>query len=364
MGEGFRWLIDDIKQNNINTDKTLIYCKTQKDCGKLLFRIFKLELGTFAYYSPTAEHQSENMVIGMYHHNTLSHNQQRVVNTFFKAGGICRVVFATTALGMGVNIPDIRRLVHFGPPRSIEDLVQEIGRAGRDLCPSKALLLYTGTHLRKCDANVVEYAKSMTKCLRQILLQSFDTSCDKVQDTKLHECCTICHHNCKCDVDKCSLPTFDISVQNLSEEINMHTNQRKVPKDKKHLLDELLTDYKNELDSQFSLSFLPSQCSTGFTEALVRAVLLHCKFIFTLDDVYNLTPVHRRDHAVNILLMIQDVFEDIEVHYDHIPMKYNIDTFVDLEYGGKYLSEDSDSARGECSGSTSSLSGIHEISSS
>ena len=55
MVEGFSWLIDDTKENNINTEKTLIYCKTQKDCGKL-FRIFKLELGTSAYCSSTAEH--------------------------------------------------------------------------------------------------------------------------------------------------------------------------------------------------------------------------------------------------------------------------------------------------------------------
>ena len=96
----------------------------------------------------------------------------------------------------------------------------------------------------------------------------------------------------------------------------------------------------------------------------MRAVLQHCKFIFSLDDVYNLTPVHKHDHAVNILLMIQDVFEDIEVPYDRIPVIYDVDTFVDLEYGGKYLSEDSDSAREECSGSTSSLSGIIEMSSS
>ena len=363
MGEAFRWLIDDIKENNINTDKTLIYCKTQKDCGKL-FRVFKLELGRFAYCTPTAEPMSENMVIGMYHHNTLLHHQQRIINTFFKAGGICRVVFATAALGMGVNSPDIRRLVHFGPPRSIEDLVQEIGRAGRDLSPSKALLLYTGTHLRKCDANVIEYTKSTTKCLRHILLQSFDAACDNVQDTKLHECCTICHQNCKCDGNNCCFPNFDIPVENVSQEINMQTNQRKVPQDKKHLLNELLTDYRNELASQHLFNFLPSQCSTGFTEALVKAVLLHCKFIFTLDDVYNFTPVHKHEHAINILLMIEDVFEDIEVHYDHIPVNYKVDTFVDLEYGGKYLSEDSDPTREECSGSTNSLSGIHEISSS
>ena len=83
MVEGFSWLIDDIKENNINTEKTLIYCKTQKDCGKL-FCIFKLELGTSAYCSSTAEHQSENIMIGMYHHNTLLASSTKNYGDFFQ----------------------------------------------------------------------------------------------------------------------------------------------------------------------------------------------------------------------------------------------------------------------------------------
>ena len=358
VGEGFRWLIDDIKKNGIGTAKTLVYCKTQKDCGKL-FHMFKLELGAAAYCSPTAECVSDNMVIGMYHHNTLPHHQQRIINVFFKAGGTCRVIFATTALGMGVNIPDIRRIVHFGPARSIEDLVQEIGRAGRDLCPSMALLLYTGTHLRKCDSNVTEYAKSTTKCLRQILLQSFESTYGDVQTTKLHECCTFCHQKCKCAGDNCAFPVFNIPIE-MKTQIKDH--QRRVSKDKKNLLKELLTDYESEISIQNSVNFLPSHCSTGFTDALVNAVLQHCKSIFTLDDVYNLTPVHTQEHGVNILLMIQDVFEDIEVQYDRIFVNDNFETSIDLEYGGNYLSEDSSSK--ESSESTAgSLSGIYEFSS-
>jgi hypothetical protein len=139
-------------------------------------------------------------------------------------------------------------------------------------------------------------------------------------------------------------------------------HQRRVSKDKKNLLKELLTDYGSEISIQNSVNFLPSHCSTGFTDALVNAVLHHCKSVFTLDDVYNLIPVHTQEHAVNILLMIQDVFEDIEVQYDRIFVNDNFETSIDLEYGGNYLSEDSSSK--ESSESTAgSLSGIYEFSS-
>lgn len=53
-----------------------------------------------------------------------------------------QVLISTSAFGMGVNIPDIRHVVHFLPPINLTDYVQQIGRAGRDGKQSYAHLLY------------------------------------------------------------------------------------------------------------------------------------------------------------------------------------------------------------------------------
>lgn len=55
-----------------------------------------------------------------------------------------RIVFATTAFGMGLDISDIRQIIHVGLPSEIEIYVQESGRGGRDGQPCKAVLIRSG----------------------------------------------------------------------------------------------------------------------------------------------------------------------------------------------------------------------------
>lgn len=75
------------------------------------------------------------------YHAGLDHETRRCVQESFMAGD-APVVAATSAFGMGIDRQDVRLVVHFNVPGTLEAYYQEAGRAGRDGDPARAVLLY------------------------------------------------------------------------------------------------------------------------------------------------------------------------------------------------------------------------------
>ena len=76
-----------------------------------------------------------------FYHGGMEHQDRIFVQQQFQNGEL-EWVCSTNAFGMGVHIPDIRHVIHFQVPTSIEGYVQEVGRAGRDGSPALATMLY------------------------------------------------------------------------------------------------------------------------------------------------------------------------------------------------------------------------------
>jgi ATP-dependent DNA helicase RecQ len=75
-----------------------------------------------------------------YHAGLTATTRRRVLAAFL--GDRAPVVVATSAFGMGIDKPDVRRVIHWGPPRTLEGYYQEAGRAGRDGARAECIVLW------------------------------------------------------------------------------------------------------------------------------------------------------------------------------------------------------------------------------
>jgi ATP-dependent DNA helicase RecQ len=106
--------------------------------GKILIFVPSLKIGNYLSY----QLKLRNIDVPFFHGRLNKHQKQTIFDGVL---GInmprISVVICTNAFGMGLDIHDIRLVIHWQHPANIEDYVQEIGRAGRDGHQSAALLL-------------------------------------------------------------------------------------------------------------------------------------------------------------------------------------------------------------------------------
>ena len=103
----------------------IIYAATRKRCEALVEQIGK-EL---------------KISVGAYHAGLLP-EQRKLIQEQFMSGQL-KVIVATNAFGMGIDKSDLRYVIHYNTPGTLEAYYQEAGRAGRDSLPSQCVLLYS-----------------------------------------------------------------------------------------------------------------------------------------------------------------------------------------------------------------------------
>ena len=195
-------LVVSLKECNKKSPRVIIYCRTLNMCADL-YAHFHFELGDSSYYPPEAAHISDNRLFGMFHSNTTQYNKDIILKSLSIPDGVVRIVFATVALGMGVNLVDCNHVIHYGAPQSIEDYFQESGRVGRSGDRAKSSIFWKPGDcplkvepITARDKEMLEvrmYLENKTECRRKWLLDYFDQACAKRSENP-STCCDICEH--------------------------------------------------------------------------------------------------------------------------------------------------------------------------
>ena len=168
---------------------TIIYLKL-KYCG-YAYTLFEKRLKENQFVRESKEATAR--LFAQFHSLQTERMKKELIQEIKKYDSRIRVLFATSALGMGVDTPYVTNIIHISPPGTIEAYMQEIGRAGRMVgIQAKAVLYYNNSDIAKnklhmIDESMKDYCSSKDECQRKQILQyvGFKT-------VKQSNCCCVC----------------------------------------------------------------------------------------------------------------------------------------------------------------------------
>ncbi|MBE6359939.1 MAG: ATP-dependent DNA helicase RecQ [Treponema bryantii] len=180
-------VIDFLK--NHKNESGIVYCTSRRQVDELFVSLKKKGYSVLNYHAGLPD-------------DVRGEHQQLFIEDKVK------IIVATVAFGMGIDKPNVRFVINFDLPKSIEEYYQEIGRAGRDGQPAWALLLYTYADVHKIRyfftdmadptkaemklKSMVNFASGNT-CRRKALLNYFGEKYEAgTGEADESWCCDIC----------------------------------------------------------------------------------------------------------------------------------------------------------------------------
>ena len=226
--------------------------------------------------------------------------KNRILKSFTKVDGAVRIVVSTVAFAMGIDVPNINNVLHWGPPGDLECYVQETGRGGRDGGATNAILYYNKKDFHHTNVSIRNYCVNL-QCRREMLMMPFTEDGIVDKPDFLHMCCDECAKQCECKLctvesSACLSKDDFVTFQDFSD--NETGDPISLCKDKRTELHTKLLQYRLTVMSTEPASALVGPgILYGLTDATIRSIVRDCLRIKSPEDVQSAgitSPVHAK----------------------------------------------------------------------
>ena len=115
-------------------------------------------------------------LLTQFHAQYPEHERQRIVDELVQGKSKLRIIFATVAFCIGLDIKNIRQVIHIGLPYAMDQYCQEAGRAGRDGVSAKAHVYYKRFDVSKGKKELTQVRRdyvTKSKCKREMISNYF-----------------------------------------------------------------------------------------------------------------------------------------------------------------------------------------------
>lgn len=159
------WLAEHLVKGMKDAEKVIVYCRYMEHLEDI-YAWLCTKLG----YLKVPKVPLKDRILTMYHGNITVEHEREVAQEFPKPASRLRCIVSTIAFGMGVDIPDVRYVVHWGTPKTSLNYWQEVGRCSRDGQKGNAHLYAIGGIMvpRQTDKDMLDLCKEVANgaCIR------------------------------------------------------------------------------------------------------------------------------------------------------------------------------------------------------
>ena len=297
-----QWLVNLLKQNGKDCKKIIVFCRRLHDCSSV-----------YSFISGNLRNmQDGRSLYNMVHSKTPERVKGKIIDSLMDPYSCPRVVIATKVLGLGIDAK-CDMVVHYGPPCSTEDYLQQSGRAGRMGEEAEAVMIYSGRQMRNVQASMLNVIhRSSSHCIRATVLEDFGFVPQNIYPG--HLCFTYCATKCLCgtcedvgttlyETDSVEATSAPISVRSVPSEIRRqpHVN---------------LIRLKEKLDAEVILTnptYTKPELIHGLSMYIITHIVGAADKVGSVDDLLDFGHLVCSTTASRVCDVFPDVFEDMDV---------------------------------------------------